>query len=514
MPVDSLHPAYKKLLPKIRKIRTAVAGQDDVKERGADLLPFPAPNTGKGKKRNQTYLQRAVFENITGRTVEGLVARCFAVDPVQSAPDGFKYILEDIDGSGVTATQQAKQALETVVQFSRGGLFVDYPTVEAPASKEDEVKNGIRPRIILIDPENITNWRTTARNGKTVLSLVVIRESYEVPGTDDGFIAECKTRFRVLKLTKQGESMVYVQEIHEQTAEASGYAVTQTFIPTTGKNQPWDEIPFLFLGAAANDPVVEKPLMDDITDLNFAHYRNSADYEDNVFRTGQPQAWASGLTLEYLEEVYPSKTIEFGSTSIVLLPEGGAFGIAQVQPNTPAREAMDKKVESMIALGAKIIEPKKVDKTATESGYDEADTTSVLATAAKNVTAGYTWALVRAAIFADVELPENNEDGEALSLELNTDFAIARMSAADRSQLLSEWQAGGITDEEYRANLCKSGVGYMSFEKWTAAQDAADAKLLGMGFTPPGKQPLKLPPGQPGKEDAPAPAPPNPAAKA
>lgn len=499
MPVHSKHPQYAAARKKWERIRACVAGEDTIKEGKQVYLPKPDPdNTSVANgKRFVGYVARAIFHNITGRTLEGLTGQVFAVDPVPTVPDDFDYIVEDIDGGGVTATQQSKLALESIIQFSRGGLLVDYPDVAEPATKEDAEQNGIRPRVMFIDPFRIINWRTTARNGKTILSLVVIEEPYEVAGSDDGFTCETKTRYRVLRLIDN----VYNVELWEIASQGTDYVKARSFIPKNGDGKDWDELTFTFIGPATNDPTIQKPLLDDISCLNLGHYRNSADYEDSVYRVGQPQPWASGLTETWIEEVYPDKKIKFGAATCILLPVGGQFGIEQVEPNTMAKEAMADKELQMIALGAKIVEPKAVQKTATEVGQDASNVTSVLATATKNVTAAYGRALAWAAAYANIEY----EEEEPPLFELNTDFAISRMSSQDRAQLLAEWQAGGIVDEEYRFNLRKGGVAYLDDEKYQELKEEDDAKLLGMV-----QQTLAGPkvPGQPGKEDLPGPVPP------
>lgn len=511
MPVDSKHSSFAAAQKQWRQVRLCVAGEDAVKGCTTEFLPMPNPeNTSKANKaRYKGYLGRAVFHNVTGRTLEGLTGQVFAVDPVLTVPDDFDYIGTDVDGSGVTVAQQSKLALETLLQTSRAGLLVDYPETIEPASKEQAGADGIRPRVLLYQPEQIINWRTGSRNGLTLLTLVVLKESYEVEGTDDGFTSSCKDRYRVLRLVNN----VYQVEIWEVPAGGSSFAKTKTAVPKKGDGSVWDVIPFQFLGAKANDATVEKPVLLDISYLNLGHYRNSADYEDSVYRVGQPQPWASGLTQDWVDNVYKGK-LEMGAASIVLLPENGAFGIEQVQPNTLAKEAMTDKEQQMVALGAKVVEGKTVQKTATEAGIDSSNVTSSLATMTRNVSAGYTQALQWAADFANVTYNEDEEDKDGIALDLNADFAISRMAPDERRQLMSEWQSGGLTDEEYRWNLEKSGVAYEDFDKWKEAKEESDARLLGMGAPAIPGQPGK--PGQPlpGKTQPGKPQPPEPKAPA
>ena len=166
---------------------------------------------------------------------------------------------------------------------------------------------------------------------------------------------------------------------------------------------------------------------------------------------GQPTPWGAGLTEDWVKEVWDGE-IRLGSRAFVPLPVGGTCGLLQASPNTMPKEAMELKERQMVALGAKLVEQQQVQRTATEASAENIVENSVLSSVAKNVSAAYVQALTFAAEYANVS-------GE-IEFELNTDFEIARMSAQDRQQLLSEWQGGGITWDEYRWNMKRSGIAY------------------------------------------------------
>ena len=124
------------------------------------------------------------------------------------------------------------------------------------------------------------------------------------------------------------------------------------------------------------------------------------------------------------------------------------------------KEAMEAKERQMVALGAKLVEQKQVQRTAFEAKVEATSEGSTLSSTAKNVQAAYVWALQWCARFVGVA-----ETG--IQFELNTDFDIARMTPEERAQAIKEWQRGAITFEEMRAVLRKSG---------TATEDDAKAK--------------------------------------
>lgn len=517
MPViDAQHPLFKDFKPLWDQIKTCIGGEKPIKDAGTLYLPKPNPLdlSPENAARYEAYKTRAVFHNATGRTVSNMVGQCFAVDPVFTGPDALKPLLEDIDGAGVNAAQQSKKALGHVVAYSRAGLFVDYPKTAGPTSKKDAEENGIRAKCLLFEPWRVINWRVLFQGAKSKLSLVVMSEDYVFQ--DDGFLALMGIQYRVLRLVNN----VYTVEVWRKAVDGGSWELQQDMsgTPIDGAGNPFNEIPFVFIGAEANDSLLEKPLMEDISNVNLAHYRNSADYEESVYLTGQPTPWLSGLTKDWVDDVMKGK-IMLGSRSCIPLPENATAGLLQAAPNSLPKEAMDQKEELMRELGAKLVEAAEVAKTATEAGIHEAATTSTLSSCCKNVSAAYGRAFRWAAQFENVTVADTPE---ALTYELNTEFAVSRLTDAEQGSILNLWKGGLITFEEARDKLKNGGVAYLDDAKAKEqmdleaesdlakaqaeldAQTAAQAHLLAVkGGAPPAKP--GAPPAAPAKPGKAAP---------
>jgi hypothetical protein len=454
MPVDSKHPNFKDIEKDWEQIADCIAGQRVIKAAGTKYLPQPNASdvSEENQERYRAYKKRAVFHNATARTVGNMVGQCFAVDPVPTMPEQMLPWLADIDGAGVSGNQQAKKSLAYVIAFSRACIWVDYPKTAAPVSLADAEEGGIRPKIVLFDPRNVINWRVIPHGAKSKLALVVIREKYIKK--DDGFEAEFDWQYRVLRLI-DGK---YWQEVHRPGN--GGFTIIERLQPLGGDGLPLTEIPFVFIGAESNDIEVEKPLMLDISNLNLAHYRNSADYEEITYMVGQPTPWLSGLSDDWVER-HLKGSIMLGSRACIPLPEGGAAGLMQCETNTLPKEAMDQKEALMQALGAKLVEKREVKQTATEAGINEASETSILASCCNNVSAAYGLAFRWAAMFGNIETAKPEEE---ILFELNTDFAIARMTPEEAGAVLTLYQADLITFEEARDKLKTGGWAYLEDE--------------------------------------------------
>lgn len=465
--VAFIRPELSKLLPQYYLIRDCLSGEPTIK--GARTVYLPMPNaedqSKENKARYESYVKRAVFYNVTRRTLNGLVGQVFMRDPVIKLPTLLKPVEDNASGIGVSLAQQSKKTLSLTLAYSRAGLLVDYPEVpEGGASVADLEAGRVRPTITTYSPQEIINWRLTERGAEEILSLVVLAESYTF--ADDGFEMKNAAQFRVLKLDENGE---YVMEIWSEptpTAWAGdktpkgNFQRTKEIRPKGSDGLPLREIPFTFVGSENNDPQPDNPNLYDLASINVAHYRNSADYEESCFIVGQPTPVLTGLTEEWVKDVLKG-TVAFGSRGGIPLPVGGDAKLLQATENTMIKEAMEAKERQMVALGAKLVEQKQVQRTAFEAKVEATSEGSTLSSTAKNVQSAYVWALQWCARFVGV--PETG-----IEFQLNTDFDIARMTPEERAQAIKEWQSGAITFEEMRSVLRKSG---------TATEDDEKAKL-------------------------------------
>jgi hypothetical protein len=389
MAVNTQHSEYAENYAAWELVEDACSGEKEIKEKGTVYLPQPNPTdrSPANLARYEQYKARAVYYNATRRTLQGLIGAAFAKPQTLTVPPLMNYVTDDIDGAGLSIYQQSQAALSEILQKGRAGLLADYPQTSAPTSLADLQSGRIRATAALYEAESIVNWRTEKVGANHVLSLVVINECVEVVD-EDGFGSKDIEQYRALRLIDG----VYVIEIWRFSDKTQSWELHSQNIPLNSRGMAWGFIPFTFVGSESNSTACDSAPLYDIATLNLAHYRNSADYEDSVYMTGQPQAWISGLTEEWRDWLQ-EQGIYVGARSAMLLPENGNFGIAQAQPNTLAKEAMDAKEQQMRALGARLIQPGSAVKTATQAQAENESDHSVLSLAAANVSEAYTMVL-------------------------------------------------------------------------------------------------------------------------
>lgn len=410
-------------------------------------LPNPSPHNEDAdvsRRRYDDYITRAVFYNVTKRTIKAMAGAVFSKYPTMTLNE-LQVLEADVDGGGQSLTQQAKDALTNCLMQGRGGLLADMPVNTDGVSKAAIAKMQVRPVIIHYDSASIINWRYRKVGGILKNSLVVLSESYV--SEDDSYEQKTARQMLVLRLN---DANLAESEILRKDDKGNWQSLGVNAI-TDHSGKQLEDLPFYPYGSVNNDLELDDVPLYDIAELNVAHFRNSACNEEALFLTAQPTLVVSGLTEQWVDEVLENG-IAIGSRSGILLPVGGNAQLLQSQADSALFEAMKHKEEMMVALGAKIIEVgASGNMTATQANNEQAEETSVLSTIAHNISDAYTKALKCCARYMGFK-----EDD--LVLTLNTDFGFSKMTPEQRVQLMAEWQGGAITWAEYREKMVESEI--------------------------------------------------------
>lgn len=421
-------------------VRDAVAGSEAVKAGGYLPDVNSHDKSDENRCRNADRLKRAVYFNATGRTLDALTGIAFAKWPEVEVPAALDYVMDDVDGSGVNIVNQAQLVVGDVLQTGRMGLLVDYPASEAPASRQQQDSGALRATVATYAAEAIRSWRMDKVGAKYMLARCVLDEVAEVW---EGFERKEVPQRRELAL----EDGRYVVRVWQQGQ--SQWEVVEERVPLNGAGQPWTEIPFVFVGAVNNDATPDKAPLYDLADLNIAHFRNSADHEESLFFAGQAQVWVTGADEHWLEAMQKAD-LYVGSRSIGVAPANGGVTLIQAEAVSALAEEMKHKVELMAALGARLIQPGTVAKTAKEAGGDEQTAHSVLSLVCDNVSDAYRAALRFVAEFMRTE--------SKVDFTIGTEFAGVQFDAQQMAQALAAVQSGKLPESDFWSYLRSIGL--------------------------------------------------------
>lgn len=466
MPVNSPHSEYTANLEKWNRARAVLGGEDAVKNGGVLYLP---KLSDQDTDDYESYKARAVFFNATARTVDSFVGMIYRKDPTVEAPDTITELEKDITLQGQSFYDYGKAVVREVIGMGRSGTLIDW-------SDEEE-----RPYVCNYTAEQIINWRTRRVGGRTVLGLVVLKEtvaademlpdapdqtnsqappqqmapnvvnhySYTGPaassasnGADD-FAPELIDQFRVLRLNYDGTTARYSVEIWRRTnGKPDGdFSKVEEIIPTR-KGQPIDAIPFVFHGPNNVLSNCDKIPVEDIISINLSHYRTSADLEHGRHWTGLPTPFISGVD-QNVKIVLGSQTA-ITSTH----PEAKATFLEFKGEGLKALEtAIAEKEHQMSVLGARMLEqPKKAAETVEVMQMKQTGEQSSLMQIAFTVGESFEL-IIRWALYWMGTADSAFEDTEDVTVELNSDFNMADMDPALVTALVGAYMAGTLTLE-------------------------------------------------------------------
>jgi hypothetical protein len=418
MPIDSLHPHLNEVKEDIKDCRVAFEGSRQVKYHGVRYLP---------QLRNQNnddyaaYKNRALFFSITSKTVSALVGMVMAKEPmVKNASDQMKPYFEDRQGAQFL--EICSTTVQEVLLMGGYGILVDAPV---EGSQNPEIKRYVR--------ESVINWRVDDSGRPT---LIVLKEAVVQQKGNDVYDFEEVVQFRELSLVDNK----YTVRLLNQKGEQQG----TTIMPTV-RGQPMDHIPFYMINPLGVSFDVVKPPMLDIVDLNFSHYRTSADLEHGRHFTGLPTPWVSGV--ETGVELY------VGAATAWILPNAEArAGYLEFtgQGLQSLEKAMVEKQSQMASLSARMIDNSKRGSEAEGTvRLRYMSETAGLITTTRSVEDGLNQVYAEIATIKGEPPP---------TIEMNKDFMDSKMSAADLTAIVKAYIEGTISRETLVYNLRKGEV--------------------------------------------------------
>lgn len=444
MPVESCHLQHQKACGRWRRCRDASAGQDAVHAGRTLYLPQLTDQT-PGEYR--AYVDRALYYNATGRTVDGLTGMVFRKPPAFDLPEAVAGLVNDSDASGKPLMTLCDQSMSELLKMGRFGLFVDFTSTENARTMAEFRASGARPLIQLYTAESIINWRVEKIDKRWELTLVVLEEVVEK--AQDEYTADCVKQWRVLKLVDG----IYQLEVHRELEGGRTELVAEeTTIPQMN-GQPMKFIPFLICGPEGISPEVAKPPLLDLVDVNLSHYRSTADYEHGLHFTGLPTPIVTGHEFE------TGQSLKLGSSSAQAFANENAkafflefegVGLEQLSKRLQEKEQM------MVALGARMLaSERRAVEAAETAAIHRSGEQSTLASLANAVSMAVTKALNWCCQWVGAQ--------QTAKATLNTDYLPSGLTSQELAALVKAWQDGAISyptlyDNLLRGEIARTGV--------------------------------------------------------
>lgn len=313
------------------------------------------------------------------RTVVTLASRPFS-KPVtiddKTPPEIQKMLSEDVDLQGRSIDQFGADAMQVAVGYGFGGILVDHkvaPKKEGtaqPVTVAEEKAAGMRPYMVLIQPEQILGFKVEVTNGNYRLLQLRIHEVVDI---EDG---EFHTRkVEQVRVLEPGRFRIF-----RNSNISAGAAIGEGKVAASGVVSGWElfdegfttmtEIPFVpFYGERLGFMCGKPPLLE-LAHLNIKHWQSQSD-QDNLLHVARvPLLTAVGI------EDTPDKpfNLTVGTSGAIKLPSGAE--LKYVEHTGSAIEAgktsLDDLKDEMRQSGAELLVMKPGPTTATEIASDNA----------------------------------------------------------------------------------------------------------------------------------------------
>jgi hypothetical protein len=495
-----VHPEYEYWRPDWQKIRDAVAGEREIKRKGATYL---RPMKGSDRDQYAEYLDRAVFYNMSAQTLNGMVGQVFRRPPVVRnlpkvgvitgvAADGTQEVISpgsDLETQlkrfakdGTSHQGFAKTVASEQIAMGRFGALVDVAKAATNTSP--------RSYVVGYAAENIVDWTVEEVAGFYMVTRVLLREfervdEHATPSQNNPWIGRegqasdnprragardrnaanrkaaqarptrftssytYRTIYRELCLEIQADgARIYKQYVYVE--DPLGRA-RDTYTPTV-RGVPLPFIPFVFFGSQSNAPDCEKPPLLDIVDLNIKHYRTYAELEYGRFFTALPTYYAPGNADNDAAEYHigPGNVWEVPPDQIPGILEFKGEGLKTLE------RALNEKEGQIAAIGGRLMPgmSKSVSESDNQSALREANEQSLLLNVMMALEEGMTTLVRYWLMFRDVPLRTT----EKLRYECDATFLTVSVDARTMRAIQQLYEAGILPVEGVYENFVRNGI--------------------------------------------------------
>lgn len=414
-----------------------MAGPRKIRSRGERYLPkYEAEGPEEYKRRLNSAPWRPEFVD----ALESLSSKPFGkeVAIAGGASKRMKVIAEDVDGRGNNLTAFARSVFRGGIAKGMHAVLVDYPVMDAGATRADEAASGARPYWVSIKADDIIALYTAFVGSKEIVTHVRIRENDTVRSGYGEILVE---RVRVLEPGRW--------ELWEKRVDAKGGSAFE-LIGEGGMTLPFVPLALFWTGEREGSQKVKPPLLD-LADIQIELYRALSRKDEIETYAGSPMLQGQGIAPD------DAGQFQVGPKRILLAPpgaDGAQTGWSYVSPDAAnlreIRDSVTQVVDDMRRLGMQPMTQRSGGVTATATSVESAKAHSVCeawALSLKDV-------LEQAFVFTAQWLGEK----ATTEVDVNSDFSVEMNAQAPLTALKDARASGDISHRDYLYGLRRFGV--------------------------------------------------------
>lgn len=415
------------------KARALMGGTEAMRAAGQTYLPkFSA----ESKEAYDERLALSWLFNGYRKTVRDMSGRVF--DKPVAATEGVSARMEewlkDVDLQGRDLSTFSREVFEDGLS----GPGISYIMVDAPRRGDGVTQaqaraQNLRPYLVHLRAEDVIGWRKGVVNNAQALAQIRIAETITEEDPEDEFKQKNVEQIRVLD---RGDFGVTVRLYRKGD---KGWVLHDGPYPTGMR-----EITVVPFYANRTDFFMGAPILDDLADVNIAHWQSQSDQRHILHVARVPILFGAGI---------PDDTKITISTSTATVVSDPAAKLSWVEHSGQAigagRQDLKDLEFQMETHGLQLLVA-KAGQSATGEALDAAKETTILAMTADQLQDSLEQALSWMAEYAG--------EPSDVSVFVNKDFGAGIMDAQELQLLLGAVNTGNLSRETFLQTLVARGV--------------------------------------------------------
>ena len=413
------------------KGRALMSGTAGMRKEGTRYLPkFKA----EAEDDYQARLHSSWLFNALRKTIKDMTGRVFdSPIEIQDAPQQIIDMAEDVDMQGrdlsVFASEVFKDGFVPGVSY----IMVEAPRRNADTTRAEAAAQGLRPYLVHLRVEDVLGFKTALFGNVLALSQLRIMESVTEPDPKDEFSQIEVDQVRVLDRLPDGvqvrlyrkDSKKHWAVVEEYTTEAPEITVIPFYAQRTG----------FFTG---------EPVLEDLTDVNIAHWQSQSDQRNILHFARVPILFASGRGDD------EPLTISAG-TAVVSRDVGATLQWVEHSGKAidSGRQDLKDLEFQMQTLGLQLLVARA--QSATGAALDAVKETSTLAMMADSLKDALEQALQWMAFYAGL-------GDVSITINVNKEFGVTMMTPQEVMAMQKDVAMGYLTLETYFEERKRRGV--------------------------------------------------------
>ena len=417
------------------KARALMDGTEGMRKAAKTYLPkFDAETeTDYAARLGQSWL----FNGFR-KTVRDMAGRVFAKPiEIEAGPAKLVEWSANIDNAGNDLSTFARQVFEDGLAAGIAYVMVDAPPRDGVVTVAQA--QTLRPYLVHLKSDDILGWKTGVHEGKPTLTQLRISECVYEDDPKDEFAQVEIDQVRVLDRLPNGVQVRVFRKV--KTVEGEDWALWGE--PTFTGLPDITVVPFY---ANRDDFFSGEPLLDDLADVNIAHWQSQSDQRHILHFARVPILHITGRRPD-------EAPVTFGASTAIQSDETDAK-LTWVEHSGQAigagRQDLKDLEFQMETHGLQLLVARPGGQSATGESLDSAKETSILAVTADELKNTLEIALDWMCQYGGLDA--------ATVVKVNKEFGVTMMDAQRMTALLSAVNTGNLSRETFIAELARCGM--------------------------------------------------------